>query len=554
MTIRYGMPYDDASGYTDWSKIPDIEPRLPALIAHCARQYPEHEFIVQDDDRMTYGQAIERSSILARHMLAAGVGKGTRVGILFPNGTEFLVAWLAVARIGAVVVPISTLSKGAEILRTARHADLHLIISTDGYLTNDYIERMESSFPGLTSQRGRLALTAAPFLRAVWIWGRNVPAWATAVDLSKAPEFDDSFLAAIESEVAPSDLISIIYTSGSTADPKGVMHSHSAFLRQGAKMAATYPYHGDDRIFAPMPFFWVGGLTLTLLNVMHTGGKVLGSVKTGSALLDFLERERMTYMVSWPHMARAVAADPSFASRDFSSMRGGSLVEALPEALRPKNQLFFGNALGMSESSANHTISHLDFPDHLRGSMGMPMPGMQHRILDVDTGQDAEPGATGELAIRGDALMVGMVKRDRWDVFDADGWYRTGDLCSFREGHLFFHGRLDDMIKTSGANVSPREVEAVLMSLPGVAQANVSSIPDAARGAVVGAIVVPKPGETLDPARLRDGAADVLSAYKVPRVIVIMEAAKLPMMSSSKVDRRALLKILAQAHEAAGKQ
>ncbi len=150
-----------------------------------------------------------------------------------------------------------------------------------------------------------------------------------------------------------------------------------------------------------------------------------------------------------------------------------------------------------------------------------------------------------ELAI----LCERLVKRERSETFDEGGWYATGDLCSFREGHLFFHGRVDDMIKTAGANVSPREVEAVLMAQPGVAQASVSSVPDADKGAVVGAIVVPKPGETLDPAKLREAAAKVLSVYKVPKVFVIMEAAKLPMMSSSKLDRRALLKILADAHQ-----
>src|SRR6185369_6031033 len=285
-------------------------------------------------------------------------------------------------------------------------------------------------------------------------------------------------LAAVEKEVAPSDLISIIYTSGSTADPKGIMHTHGAFMRQSAKLCATYPYQWDDRVYAPMPFFWVGGLTFTVLNAMYIGATVLGTAKTGPELLDFVERERATYVVAWPHITRALAADPMLSKRDLSSMRGGGLVEVLPPEKRPKNQLFFGQCLGMSETSGPHTISLPDLPDHLIGSMGPPMPGMQHRIVDVDTGKELQSGETGELQVRGDALMAGMVKRDRAEVFDADGWYHTGDLCSWKDGHIYFHGRLDDMIKTSGANVSPREVEAVLMGLPGVAQASVSSVPD----------------------------------------------------------------------------
>jgi acyl-CoA synthetase (AMP-forming)/AMP-acid ligase II len=537
----------DLDGLADWSKLPDIDPCVPALLAHGSKAWPDNDLIIFDDERVTYGEADVQSAILARQLLAAGVAKGTRIGIIFPNSPAFLITWLAITRIGAVVVPISTLSPGAEILRTARHADLHMIITTDQFMNHKYVEAIAASFTGIDKQRAPYALDVAPFLRAVWVWGKSVPSWATAVDLSAKPAISTSLLAEVEMEVTPSDLISIIYTSGSTADPKGVMHTHGNFLRQGARLAATYPYKGDDRIYAPMPFFWVGGITLTILNAMHLGATVLGSAKSGPALMDLVERERTTYMIAWPHIAKAFIADPSFKSRDWSHMRGGGLIDVLAPEKAPKNQ-YMGQALGMSETCGPHTASPINIPDHLIGSFGPTMPGMRHRIVNVETGKDADHGETGELLVRGNALMLGLVKRERSETFDEDGWYATGDLCSFREGHLFFHGRLDDMIKTAGANVSPREVEAVLMAQPGVAQASVSSVPDDEKGAVVGAIVVPKPGETLDPAKLREAAAKVLSAYKVPKVFVIMEASKLPMMSSSKLDRRALLKILADAH------
>ena len=537
----------DVDGLADWAKLPDIDPCVPALLAHCRKAWPDKDYVIFDDERVTYGEADARSAILARQLLAAGVGKGSRIGMIFPNSPAFMITWLAITRIGAIVVPISTLSQGAEILHTTRHADLQMIITIDQFLNHNYVQRIAESFPGLDTARAPYALDATPYLRSIWVWGKNVPTWATAVDLAKKPAIGASLLAEIEKDVTPSDLISIIYTSGSTADPKGVMHTHGNFLRQGARLAATYPYKGDDRIYAPMPFFWVGGITLTLLNVMHLGATVIGSAKFGTELMDIVERERTTYMVAWPHIAKAFIADPSFKTRNWSHMRGGGLIDVLAPEKAPKNQ-YMGQALGMSETCGPHTASPINIPDHLISSFGPPMPGMRHRIVNVETGKDADHGETGELMVRGNALMLGLVKRERSDTFDEDGWYATGDLCSFREGHLFFHGRLDDMIKTAGANVSPREVEAVLMSLPGVAQASVSSVPDDEKGAVVGAIVVPKPGETLDPAKLREGAAKVLSVYKVPKVFVIMEASKLPMMSSSKLDRRALLKILADAH------
>jgi acyl-CoA synthetase (AMP-forming)/AMP-acid ligase II len=393
-------------------------------------------------------------------------------------------------------------------------------------------------------------LLDAPFLRDIWIWGTRTPPWASPVDLSVSPDVSSEMLARAEAEVTPADQVSIIYTSGSTADPKGVIHTHGSLLRQGAKVAATYPYNGDERVFTPMPFFWVGGLTLNLLNVMQLGATLLcASAIKPSALLDFLERERVTYMVSWPHTARALAADPSFSGRDFSAMRGGALHEALPPARRLRAGVTFGSALGMTETSGPHTVSYSELPEELTGSFGTPMPGMQLRLVDPTTGEDLdEDDHVGELLVRGDALMQGMVKRERHDVFDTDGWYRTGDLCSWRQRHLFFHGRTDDLIKTAGANVAPGEVEVVLRAISGVAQVHVTGVADRNRGAVVGAVVVPQPGFQLDADKIRQEAAKHLSSYKVPRTIVIIELSDLPMMSSGKVDRRTLLAKLDEAH------
>jgi acyl-CoA synthetase (AMP-forming)/AMP-acid ligase II len=543
---RLERQYGKVPDYADWDKVADVELRVPALLAHFAT-YGDAELLVFDDQRLLYREAERQSALLARQLLAAGMGKGSRVGMWFASDARFIVVWLAIVRIGAVAVPISTLATGPELRKIAAHADLHMLLSTDRYLHHDYVERLEAAFPGLKGARAPFTFTEAPYLRRIWIWGGRCPAWAEAIDLSNQPGVDAALLAAVEAEVAPADAVSIIYTSGSTADPKGVIHAHAAFMRQGAKVAATFPYQSGDRIFTQMPYFWVGGLTLTLLSAMHLGATLLGSGKVGAPLLDFLEQERVSFALGWPHLMKALAADPSLPGRNFSAMRGGSFVEAVPEKLRPKNQ-YFGWALGMTETCGPHTASPFDLPQSLTGSFGTPMPGMQLKIVDVDTRADAAPGQTGELYVRGDALTMGMVKRERADVFEPDGWYRTGDLCSFREGHLFFHGRTDDLIKTAGANVSPKEVEAALMGLPGVAQAYVSSVADKARGAVVGAIIVPAPQAVLHAESIRKDAAKSLASYKVPKVVVLLEAAKLPTMSSSKVDRRALIRLLHDAH------
>jgi acyl-CoA synthetase (AMP-forming)/AMP-acid ligase II len=300
-----------------------------------------------------------------------------------------------------------------------------------------------------------------------------------------------------------------------------------------------------------------------VLCLMELGGTILSTSKTGAALLDFIERERCTSMLGWPHQLRAMAADPTFAKRDWSAMRGGLLYEALPPDKRLKDPTLLAMALGMTETNASYTIQQRQLPEDQRGSMGPLMPGVEGRLADPDSGailatwiggddKADSGGQIGVMQVRTDVMMLGMVKRERADVFTPDGWYSTGDLCSFRRGHLVFHGRADDLIKASGANVSPREVESVLLKIPGIASANVSGVPDKARGTVVGAVLAPKPGTTLDPDAIRKEAAKSLASYKVPRVIVVIEAAKMPMMSSTKVDRLALIKLLREAHDGAG--
>jgi acyl-CoA synthetase (AMP-forming)/AMP-acid ligase II len=558
-------PWDrDWGDHADWSRLPRIEPRIPALLAHAKAHHPQAEVLVRDDHRLTYGEMEARSALLARQLLAAGVGKGARIGLILPSDETFLITWMAITRIGAVAVTLPTLSTPEEIRRIVGHADLHLLFAVDRYLHHDYVARIAAAFPGATEQRPPYRLAEAPFLRAIWFWGapKAVPAWARQVDLADEAGVPADLLAAAEGEVHSSDPSGIIYTSGATAEPKGVIHSQGAFIRQGLKLAACFGYENDERAYASMPFFWVGGLVTTAMCVMTAGATMLASTKTGAALLDFLERERTTAIVSWPHILRALAADPSFPGRDWTAMRNGLFYEALPPEKRPTDPSRMSPPLGMTETNGPYTVAPRDLAEEQRGSVGPLMRGVEARLADSDSGRiiavwadgdDAADsgGEMGVMQVRSDVMMLGMVKRERAEVFTPDGWYVTGDLCSFRRGHVHYHGRADDLIKAAGANISPREVEAVLAKIPGVASVNVVGVPDAKRGAVVGALLVPEPGAELDPDAIRREALKSLSSYKAPRVIVIRQASEVPMLASSKVDRRALARLLQEANEAA---
>lgn len=518
----------------------------PQLIAAAARRWPDNDLVVFDEQRLSYREAERRSALLARRLLAAGVGKSTRVGILFPNSIDFVISYLAVTRIGAIAIPLSTFSTAAELAQLIRHADLHSLILISSYLKHDYIQRVEQALPSLRDSRSQY-LTEAPYLRRIWVWGDQAPAWASATEDAAAALAPQAVLESVEREIYPSDLAAIIYTSGSTGEPKGVVHTQGSLLRQSIKQAVEKGYTSADRIFSSMPFFWVGGLSYKLLPAMQSGATVMGCQSQAPVdILDFIEREGMTMFLGWPHAGQALENAPGFAGRNLSSVRGGYLFGALPADQRPADLDSVGNALGMTETAGPHTAGHLSpLPDELRGSFGWAADGIEHRVIDWETGEDVADGELGELLVRGDTLMQGLYKKERGEVFTADGWYPTKDLVVRRQGHLFFQGRRDDVVKIKGANVSPKEVEDALNALPGVAQSIVTGVTN--NGALkLGAIVVTAPGTEVDidaiPAKLREQ----LSAYKVPSVYASIPASELPFRSSGKVDRPALLKLLQQ--------
>lgn len=532
------MDTDRHDHHLDWAKTAPVPPLLGALIAWGAARHAARDLLVQDDERLTYADADTRSSELAARLLAHGIGRQSRVGILLPNGPEFVVTLFAVARIGAVAVPISTLSSPPELGRILRSCGCALLIATDRYLRTDFIERIGTALD-LAAAVPPLASVQAPNLRAVWLW-RGTAGWAHPV--ADRPAAPPALVAAADRLVTPADPACIIYTSGSTSDPKGVIHSHGTFMRSSRRWAASMPYLDGDRLFANSPMFWVGGLITSLLTLMQVGGALVGTTRSGGALLDVIAGERCTTLQVWPHLARAIAEDPGFADRDFGAMRAGSVLAMIDPANHPANGNQFGFAMGMTETAGPHSCAMPVVDDAHRGAMGLLAPGMQHRIVDPATGAILPDGEPGVLHVRGDTLMLGYVGREPADTFDADGWFDTGDICSIRDAHLFFHGRQGAMIKTSGANVAPAEVELVLYAVDGVAEAHVIGIPDEERGQLVGALIVRKAGRTLDVTDIVAQAKRSLSSYKVPRRVVIVDAA--PATGTNKLDRRAAARLL----------
>ena len=504
-----------------------------AVLATHARDRGDHPWIVCDDDRLTYADAERRSRAVARGLVAAGIGRGAHVGILYPTSVEYVVTWLAVARLGAVAVPISTFSTADELATLIRNADLRALVMTREYRGNDYVAALRRAFPTVdVTSNDPSYLSDAPHFRRVLVTD-------DPTSLHAADTVPDDWIDRLEADVTPSDRLVIVHTSGSTSAPKGVIHQHGPLLRHLDNLNGVRGMTADTRLFSNSPLFWIGGLGYNVVGTLVAGATLICSrAEEPRRTLDLIERERPDMVNGFAQSVAGVVQDPSFAARDFSFIRTGNLYPIMPPSLQPADAELRHNMLGLTElgSVALMSPDERDQPERYRGSFGKPVPEVEARVVDFDTGLDAAPGADGELWFRGPLLMEGYYGREHHEVFSPDQWFRTGDVFAVDdEGFFYFRGRRGDMIKTAGANVSPREVEGVLRELTGCVLAIVLGLPDAERGQIVAAVVVDAT-TTLDDDALHAALRERLSAYKVPRRVLRLRMAEVPMLSSGKPD------------------
>jgi len=536
---------------------PDYSPTLPNAIADAAQRHGAREFLVDGATRLSYRQAERASAHLARGLLALGIGKATRVAIVLPNNADWVLAWWAAARIGALTIPLSTFFQSRELAWALKEADVDTLLIADGYLGQDYVERLERAVPGLADQTGTsLFLPSHPFLRRVLVWGGCDRNWAlegaqalrAAADAN--PAIDDALLRAVESEVSPADLLIGICTSGSTSQPKIVLHTHGSFVRITHVYRKYTPgVNRDDRVYPGMPFFWLGGFNSGLMPAMYEGAcLVFAASPRPEDILESIVREKITRVSMWPVQFKPLV--------DLAASRGIDLTHTMAHAkiqgpdgkpIPPERRIT--SLLGMTESFGPHGVGNWgeDLGEKNGLSWGRNLRGVERKIVDPVTRKELPPGQDGELLIRGFPMMQGYYKRERAETLDADGWYATGDTCCLNdEGYLWFKGRLSDMIKTGGANVSPQEVEALMHGYPDISEAIVVGLPDEARGERVVAAVIAKEGRTIDTAALRKQMLGEISSYKVPKAIVVMKYDDVPRTTSGKVQRNVLKPLLAE--------
>lgn len=516
--------------------MPDDPLTVAGLLRRQARLRGDHPILVCDADRISYAEAEVRSAELARGLIALGAGKGTHVGLLYPNGPEFIVGMLAAARIGAVVVPISTFVTARELREQLVDGDVRILLTATSFRSHDYAQRLSEIVAGVDIG-SRLLCAAAPQLRRVAITHEPVYRLAGTVD--------PALLAALEDDVAECDPLAIVYTSGSTSTPKGAVHTHGGLLAHQRNLNGIRGLTADDRLFCNSPFFWIGGLAFGVLATLLAGSTLVCSNATDAGVtLDLLEAEKPTVTNGFAAAIAHLADHPSFPRRDLSSMRRGNLYPIMAPDARPVDPELRHNMLGMTEAGSVVLIGddESDQPERRRGSFGKPAPGFETKVVDPGTGAAVPVGEVGELCLRGPYLMQRYYKRSREECFDADGWFHSGDLvrCD-ADGFVYFAGRRGAMIKTAGANVSAAEVEQTISRVTDGAPAYVIGLPDARRGQLVAAVVVQPDGAAdFDEAALVALLKPELSAYKVPKRFVALRSSEVPLLSSGKVDMRRL--------------
>jgi fatty-acyl-CoA synthase len=503
---------------------------LPALLDRSVARFGDRDALISARGRWTYARLGERVAAVAAGLAARGVGPGTHVGLLAPNWPEWLVVAFAVWRCGGVVVPISTLYRPRELHHALTLADVEVLVAARSFLKHDY--------PALLAEAG-----AAPRLRdVVWL---DAPAPGEPVDLGALdgramPPVATAGPGRTTDAARPDAPATIMFTSGSTAEPKGAVHTQEALALAAVEDAAVLGLEPEDRTWGYLPFFFAGGLVAVgLATLAGGGGVVLQEVFEAGETLSLLERERVSVFFAWPHQAEALLAHPRFATTTLHLRKGVGANTRWAASIYPAEH-DATSSFGMTETPPLCCAWPWDAPQALRVASHGPAVGSRElRIVDPTTGCALAAGEEGEICVRGPTLMTGYYKQERTTAFDADGFFHTGDLGRLDErGALHFVGRLKDVIKSGGANVAAAEVEAVLMSHPAVAVAYAIAIPDPSRGESVGAFVVP--AADVEPDALVAWCRERLASYKVPRAVWLRREDELPQKGSGKADKAAL--------------
>jgi len=486
------------------------------------------------------------SRALARALATLGVTKGVRVALHMANRPEFAVASFAIAMLGAVLVPVNTFATPDEREYILRHSDSAVLLFQRRLLKHDFLAELLEILPELRAGEGLLNCARTPHLRHAIAFdlehaSGRVQAWDDF--LARGTGFPDDVLDAMLAEVHPADDGCIIYTSGTTSRPKGVLHMQRAAVIQSWLIADELRLTPEDRIWTTYPFFWSAGICMALGATIAAGATlVLQETFEPGAALRCLADERANGTQAWPHQAKAMAEHPLFRELDLSHI-DKEVYRLQPDIPAEEDLWGTQGSFGMTETFTFATNLPADAPVQLRReTSGLPRAGMQIRILDPQTGEPLPTGEEGEVAVKGPTLMRGYYKVDPEATFDAEGFYHSADGGFLdAEGYLHWKGRISNMIKTGGANVSPTEIEERLLGFPNMRAGIPFGAPHPTLGEAIVLCAVAIGDYTLDEAEILAFLKQKLAAYKLPRKVLMFTEDDLEFTGNQKIQVNKLI-------------
>ena len=528
---------------------------LGSLLDDAARRFARREALYFEGERWTFQQfqgAVDRT---ARALMNLGVQPGDKVSLWMNNCPEWLYAMFAVAKIGAVLVPINTRFRTNDMEYVVHQSDSTTLIMQDRSGPVDYLAMLEEVCPEIGQRDGpELSPERFPQLKRIIVLGEEqrpgTLAWADM--MVSADEVPSSELEQRQQTVDPDGTVLLMYTSGTTGFPKGVMHSHNIqrTLVDAANRQGMTP---RDVILMYLPLFHCFGLYEGPLMSLVSGARVvLMPLFDPGLALRLIEQEGATILNGFDTHFFDLINHPDCAATDKSSLRtalfAAGMASSEPVARQAQEALCPTiTAWGMTEVGVGATRSFLDSPEDDRcTASGHPLPGYEFKVIDPETGQTQPWDSLGELCVRGYSLMQGYYKKpeETAQAVDAEGWLHTGDVAVMREDErMRFFGRYKDMLKVGGENVDPMEVEAFLMAHPAVNKVQVVGVPDQRLSEVACACVVAEPGAALTIEDVETFCRGKMASFKIPRYLMLMD--DYPMTSSGKVQKY-LLRNMAQ--------
>lgn len=503
---------------------------IPNLARSAAERFGDDEALVDGDTRLTFAELWAEARHAAKAFVAAGIGLGDRVALWAPNIWEWPVALLGLHAVGASVVPLNTRFKGAEAAYVLQRSRAKLLVTVDGFLGNDYVSMLAGhDLPHLLQ---------TVVLRPE---GSGGTGWVDFLLTGSA--VDDAVVDERLADVGPDDVSDIMFTSGTTGAPKGVIARHGPTVRAFTDWANLVGLRRGDRYLVVNPFFHSFGYRAGIVASL-----VAGATMVPQAVFDVPEAMRnvvehkITMLPGAPAIYQTILNHPDLADFDLSSLRlAVTGAAAIPVSLveRMWSDLGFETVLtayGLTEATGFVTSCRADDDaETIATTSGRAIDGVEVRIVD-DDGVEQSPGDPGEIVVRGYNVMPGYFEDDEQtaETVDADGWLHTGDIGWMDErGYIRITDRKKDMYIVGGFNAYPAEIENLLTRHPDIGQVAVVGVPDERLGEVGMAFVVPAAGHTPDPDEIIAWAREHMANYKVPRSVRIVDA--LPLNPAGKV-------------------